>query len=105
MELSLPALAHRVTVFGSTRNAAATSAGVSSGFMDMVWVLLTLRLSLFNWRGPVRARSNTRVANTRDVSQDCATRLAISVLNGRHIRFVVLPCDRRHRDAQRAGDP
>src|ERR671927_159141 len=31
MALSLPALAHRVTVFGSTRNIDATSAGVSSG--------------------------------------------------------------------------
>lgn len=30
-ELNLPAFAHRVTVFGSTRNIAATSAGVSSG--------------------------------------------------------------------------
>src|SRR5690606_41726613 len=29
--LSLPALAHRVTVFGSTRNMDATSAGVSKG--------------------------------------------------------------------------
>jgi hypothetical protein len=31
MELSFPALAHRVTVLGSTRNIAATSAGVSKG--------------------------------------------------------------------------
>src|SRR5579875_1228793 len=31
MEVSLPAFAHRVTVFGSTRNIVATSAGVSSG--------------------------------------------------------------------------
>jgi hypothetical protein len=31
MEVSFPALAHRVTVFGSTRNIVATSAGVSSG--------------------------------------------------------------------------
>src|SRR6185312_3708830 len=31
MALSLPAFAHRVTVFGSTRNIDATSAGVSSG--------------------------------------------------------------------------
>src|SRR5919202_738741 len=31
MALSLPALAHRVTVFGSTRNIEATSTGVSSG--------------------------------------------------------------------------
>jgi hypothetical protein len=31
MEVSFPALAHRVTVFGSTRNMVATSAGVSSG--------------------------------------------------------------------------
>src|SRR5450631_4250467 len=31
MDVSLPALAHRVTVFGSTRNIVATSAGVSSG--------------------------------------------------------------------------
>jgi hypothetical protein len=30
MEDSFPALAHRVTVFGSTRNIAATSAGVRS---------------------------------------------------------------------------
>src|SRR6476469_4306401 len=30
MAVSLPACAHRVTVFGSTRNNAATSAGVSS---------------------------------------------------------------------------
>ena len=31
MEVSFPALAHRVTVFGSTRNMVATSAGVSRG--------------------------------------------------------------------------
>jgi hypothetical protein len=31
MEVSFPAFAHRVTVFGSTRNIVATSAGVSSG--------------------------------------------------------------------------
>jgi hypothetical protein len=31
MEVSFPALAHRVTVFGSTRNMVATSAGVSKG--------------------------------------------------------------------------
>jgi hypothetical protein len=31
MALSLPAFAHRVTVFGSTRNIDATSAGVSNG--------------------------------------------------------------------------
>jgi hypothetical protein len=31
IDVSLPALAHRVTVFGSTRNIVATSAGVSSG--------------------------------------------------------------------------
>src|SRR5215467_12178972 len=31
MALSLPAFAHRVTVFGSTRNIDATSAGVSKG--------------------------------------------------------------------------
>ena len=31
MEVSFPALAHLVTVFGSTRNIVATSAGVSSG--------------------------------------------------------------------------
>src|SRR5581483_2526467 len=31
MDVSLPAFAHRVTVFGSTRNMVATSAGVSSG--------------------------------------------------------------------------
>ena len=31
MEVSFPALAHLVTVFGSTRNMVATSAGVSSG--------------------------------------------------------------------------
>ena len=31
IDVSFPALAHRVTVFGSTRNIVATSAGVSSG--------------------------------------------------------------------------
>src|SRR6202020_3147343 len=31
IDVSLPALAQRVTVFGSTRNIVATSAGVSSG--------------------------------------------------------------------------
>ena len=36
MDVSLPALAHRVTVFGSTRNIVATSAGVSSGYASGV---------------------------------------------------------------------
>src|SRR5260370_18890598 len=45
MEVSLPAFAHRVTVWGSTRNIGATSAGVNSGWAsgvrgDMCWPLL-----------------------------------------------------------------
>jgi len=78
MELSLPALAHRVTVFGSTRNAAATSAGVSSGFMDMVWVLFTVATLLGELAadlasapiGPRQQRSGTNMPasiRTKDV--------------------------------------
>jgi len=38
---SLPPLAHRVTVFGSTRSIAATSAGVRRRFSGLIWVLTT----------------------------------------------------------------
>src|SRR5437764_7170605 len=41
MEVSLPAFAQRVTVFGSTRNIVATSAGVSSGSASGVRALMT----------------------------------------------------------------
>lgn len=37
MEVNLPAFAQRVTVFGSTRNMEATSAGVSSGSASVAW--------------------------------------------------------------------
>src|SRR2546421_11052986 len=45
MDVSLPAFAQRVTVFGSTRNIVATSAGVNSGSAsgvraDITWPLL-----------------------------------------------------------------
>src|ERR1017187_4639339 len=40
MDVSFPALAHRVTVFGSTRNIVATSAGVSSGSASGVRALI-----------------------------------------------------------------
>ncbi|CUR55361.1 hypothetical protein NOCA2250007 [metagenome] len=48
MELILPALAHRVTVLGSTRNRAATSAGVSrvSESVDCALMNLCATLSI-----------------------------------------------------------
>ncbi len=49
-ELSFPAFAHRVTVLGSTRNIAATSAGVSSGSESFTSAVITLSV-VTRWGG------------------------------------------------------
>gem|GEM_PF-3321296 len=44
-ELNFPAFAHLVTVLGSTRNIAATSAGVSSGSESFTSAVITLSVT------------------------------------------------------------
>ena len=55
----LPALAHLVTVLGSTRKAAATSPGVSSGAVySTAWreTIFFVPLVLFSWTGMAQVR-------------------------------------------------
>ena len=68
---SLPPLAHRVTVFGSTRSIAATSAGVRSRFSGFIWVLTTAGPLTLEGGGLVTERDDTLALLTDIVlSQD-----------------------------------
>src|SRR5581483_5997755 len=67
MEVSLPAFAHRVTVFGSTRNIDATSAGVSSGSGSCVRDAMVTppHVPISNGRGPAGRRVTHSPASPR----------------------------------------
>src|SRR5229473_2059488 len=90
MELSFPAFAHRVTVFGSTRNAAATSAGVSRAlamFEACVAVIDCLLLL-------------EHLSFGRSMAALVATGL-----RRRPVRPARIASNRGHGNAQGAGDP
>jgi hypothetical protein len=59
MDDSLPPLAHRVTVFGSTRSIAATSAGVRRRLSGLIWVLTTTGPLTLGGNGLVTERDDT----------------------------------------------
>src|SRR4051795_7150499 len=68
MEVSLPALAQRVTVFGSTRNMVATSAGVSRGSASGVRVVIGSAFRRPRWGDIENSRiSTTMVPDGPDV--------------------------------------
>jgi hypothetical protein len=76
MDVILPAFAQRVTVFGSTRNIVATSAGVSSGSASGVRVLA-------KEHPPRRSQIRLPTSSRRDVnSTDQILPLVQDVRNG-----------------------
>src|SRR5450759_3513965 len=64
MDVNLPDLAHRVTVFGSTRNIEATSAGVSSGSASGVRDCMAVPFSMDRPRWPIAVTGCLRPAFT-----------------------------------------
>src|ERR1700735_1280336 len=59
MDDSLPARAHRVAVFGSTRSIAATAAGVRRRLSGLIWVLTTAGPFTLGGNGVVTERDDT----------------------------------------------
>jgi len=67
MEVSLPAFAHLVTVFGSTLKAAATSAGVKSVFIECVAWPADIFFPFLRYTVLIAGSGNSRLA----LEQDC----------------------------------
>src|SRR3984885_12288145 len=97
MELTMPALAHRVTVFGSTRNAVATSAGVISGLAVMTGLAFILLFSLSRGvNGLLRALPAPPALTGQEPRPG---------LGSGPVRLIELAGDCRDRNAQYAGNP
>jgi hypothetical protein len=67
MEVSLPAFAHLVTVFGSTLKAAATSAGVKSVFIECVAWPADIFFPFLQYTVLIAGSADSRLA----LEQDC----------------------------------
>src|SRR5450755_1057674 len=71
MDGSLPPRAHRVTVLGSTRSIAATSAGVRRRLSGLIWVRTTPGPLALGGNGQVTERDDPRALLTENaLSQD-----------------------------------
>ena len=74
---SLPPLAHRVTVFGSTRSIAATSAGVRRRFSGLIWVLTTDGPLALGGSGMMTDSNDSRQLLTASVLSQDVTRARV----------------------------